>query len=96
MNIAIRPLAVDRETAAAMVSLSVSAMEAAIRAGTFPAPRAISTNRVAWSVRELGEWIETRPRSEKLPPEGCSKGRPRRGLASAAGNTPISGGTSAA
>jgi prophage regulatory protein len=77
MNVAIKPLCVDRETAAAMVSLSVSSMEAAIRAGTFPAPRSLTANRVGWSVRELEEWIETRPRSEKLPPEGCGKGRPR-------------------
>lgn len=77
MTVVIRPIAVDRETAAAMVSLSVSAMEAAVRAGSFPAPRALTANRVAWSVRELEEWLEARPRSAKLPPEGCGGGRPR-------------------
>lgn len=73
--IQLKPAAVDLENAAAFVSLSESAVLRLVREGNFPKPRQLSGRRVAYLVRELEEWVESRPISEILPPENCGYGR---------------------
>lgn len=73
--IQLKPAAVDLETAAAFVSLSESAVLRLVREGRFPKPRQLSGRRVAYLVRELEEWVESRPVSEILPPDNCGYGR---------------------
>ena len=58
----------DLPTVAAMVSLSEASVQKLVREDTFPRPRQLSGRRVAWLVREVNEWAESRPPSELLPP----------------------------
>lgn len=67
----IKPLYLDRETAAAFVSLSVPTMERMVASGGFPAPRQLTGKRVGWLVREVEEWAESRPVSSNLPVANC-------------------------
>ena len=64
----VEPLFIPRDGLAAITSLSESTIEAMIRAGTFPKPRQTSGRRVAWLLRELKEWAESRPVSDLPPP----------------------------
>lgn len=66
------PLAVDRTTAAAALSVSESTLDGLVRSGELPPPRRLSANRVGWLWRELQAWVESRPVSD-LPP---GPGRP--------------------
>ena len=70
----VEPLFIPRERLSAITSLSVSTIEAMIRAGKFPKPRQTSGRRVAWLLRELREWAESRPVSD-LPPALNTGGR---------------------
>ena len=67
----IKPIYLDRETAAAFVSLSVSTMERMVVQGTFPQPRQLTDKRVGWLVREVEAWAESRPVSSNLPVPNC-------------------------
>ena len=69
--ISIKPAYLDRENAAAYVSLSVPTMERMIARGEFPAPRQLTNKRVGWLVRELDVWCEERPMSTNLPVPNC-------------------------
>ncbi|MDP3627123.1 MAG: AlpA family phage regulatory protein [Hydrogenophaga sp.] len=71
----LKPAAVDLEHAAAFVSLSESAVLRLVREGNFPKPRQLSGRRVGYLVRELEEWVESRPISEILPPDNAGYGR---------------------
>lgn len=70
-TISMKPAYLDRESAAAFVSLSVPAIERMVARGAFPAPRQLSEKRVGWLVRELDEWSESRPVSSNLPVANC-------------------------
>lgn len=72
----IKRLLIDLPTVAEVLSLSVSTVQALVRAGDFPKPRRMSGNRVGWLVREVEEWAETRPESDIAPPAntGARKG----------------------
>lgn len=74
LSVAAKPIFVDLPTAAAMLSLSESTIQALVRAGrdTFPPPRVLSGRRSAWLFRELVEWAESRPCSELPPPPNTS------------------------
>ena len=74
----VRPIFLDKATVAACLALSESTVEKLVRENSFPRPRAISQNRVAWLAREIEEWAESRPVSEFLPPENTGW---RKGLA---------------
>ena len=67
----IKPAYLDRENAAAFVSLSVPTMERMVARRQFPQPRQLTEKRVGWLVRELEEWSESRPASTNLPVENC-------------------------
>lgn len=61
------PLFVERDEAARALSISVSTLEALVRAEELPPPRKVSGKRVAWLWREIQEFAESRPVSN-LPP----------------------------
>lgn len=71
----LRPAAIDIDQVAAYLSLSNSTVEKMVRKGEFPAPRQISGRRVAYLVREVDEWLESRPVSDQAPPVNCEFGR---------------------
>ncbi|MFM0663309.1 helix-turn-helix transcriptional regulator [Paraburkholderia sediminicola] len=62
------PYFLDIDAVAATVSLSTGNLQALIRKGEFPKPRALSARRVGWLTREVEEWAESRPVSTCLPP----------------------------
>jgi prophage regulatory protein len=71
----LQPIAVDRKTAASFVLLSESTIDTLVRSGDFPKPRQVSPKRVVFLVRELTEWLESRPVSDILPPVNSGYGR---------------------
>ncbi|CAG2129284.1 helix-turn-helix transcriptional regulator [Cupriavidus numazuensis] len=73
----IRPFYVDLETVAAIVSLSATSVQKLVREEQFPKPRAVSSRRVAWLVREVEEWAEGRPISDLPPPPNTSRRKPQ-------------------
>lgn len=73
--VTLRPVALDLEQAAQFVSLSPSTVEKLVRGDQFPKPRQLAGRRVGYLVRELEEWIESRPVSQQLPPVNSGYGR---------------------
>lgn len=73
--ITLKPAALDLEQTATFVSLSTSTVEKLVREGHFPQPRQLAGRRVGYLVRELEEWIDSRPVSNQLPPVNCGYGR---------------------
>jgi len=69
----IRPAALKQEDAAGFLGLSVSTLENLVRQGDFPKPRQLAGRRVGFLVRELEEWLESRPVSNQLPPPNTSR-----------------------
>lgn len=69
----VEPIFVDREAAAAIVSLSEPTLDRLVRDGNFPAPRKVSGNRVAWLLSEVRAWCAERPVSDLLPPKNAGK-----------------------
>lgn len=68
------PLFIPREGLPIITALSDNTIDALMRAGDFPKPRQTSGRRVAWLLRELREWAESRPVSD-LPPPPNTGGR---------------------
>lgn len=73
----IRPFYVDLPTVASIVSLSETSVQKLVREEQFPKPRAVSSRRVAWLVREIEEWAEARPISDLPPPPNTSRRKPQ-------------------
>lgn len=73
-------LVIDLEGVADALSLSVSTVQEMVRREEFPAPRMLSRRRVGWLIREVEEWVESRPISKLPPPPntGAKKPRPSR------------------
>ena len=69
----IRPVALKQDDAANFLALSVSTFECLVRQGDFPKPRQLAGRRVGWLVRELEEWLESRPVSNQLPPPNTNR-----------------------
>jgi len=67
-TIMIKPAALEPEAAAAYLAISAKTIERLERAGEFPKRRQLSGRRVGYLVRELDEWLESRPVSDILPP----------------------------
>lgn len=84
--VSIKPAYLDLQGVAAFVALSESTVQKMIREDGFPKPRLVSGRRVAWLVREVEAWAESRPVSDLAPPPGTgsSKGRAGRRRAPAA------------
>lgn len=58
----------DLPSVAEAVALSETGVRRLVREGKFPQPRLLSGRRVAWLVREVQEWVESRPTADLLPP----------------------------
>jgi prophage regulatory protein len=80
-----RPIYLDKPAVAEFVALSETTIEKLVRENGFPKPRVLSGRRVAWLVREVEEWAESRPVSDLLPPPNTGS---RRRTAAAAGISP--------
>ena len=80
--ISIRPAALEKESAAQFLAISVSTLEQLVREGDFPKPRKLSGRRVGYLVRELEEWLESRPVSDHAPPHNTGALKPNRRRAS--------------
>lgn len=74
-TVTVQPLYLNRQDAAAYLSISVSQLEAMSSRGEIPAPRQISSGRSGWLVSELQEWGLSRPPSALLPPKNSGYGR---------------------
>ncbi|WP_439685078.1 DNA-binding transcriptional regulator AlpA [Cupriavidus oxalaticus] len=72
-----RPIYVDLPTVASIVALSITSVQKLVREEQFPKPRAVSSRRVAWLVREIEEWAEARPVSDLPPPPNTSRRKPQ-------------------
>ncbi len=75
VSFVLRPAALDIEQTAAYVSLSVGTVENLEREEDFPRRRKLSGRRVGYLLREIDEWLESRPVSDLLPPVNCQIGR---------------------
>lgn len=72
------PAALDRDQAAAYVSLGISTFERLVQSRQAPQPRMFpAARRVAWLRSELDAWLLGLPPSTLLPPENT--GAPKRG-----------------
>jgi prophage regulatory protein len=79
--ISIKPAYLDLPGVSTFVSLSESVVQLLIRNEEFHKPRILSGCRVAWLVREVEQWAESRPISDRAPspntgaknPDGHSK-----------------------
>jgi prophage regulatory protein len=69
----IAPAALDLTDAAMYLSLSEATLERLVREGSAPKPRQLAGRRVGYLVRELDEWLESRPVSAQLPPPNTSR-----------------------
>lgn len=68
VTVTMKPLCLDLPSVAEAVALSETGVRRLVREGKFPPPRQLSERRIGWLVRELEEWMETRPVSDILPP----------------------------
>ncbi len=75
--VALRPIYIDLKTVAEVLALSASTVQALVRAGDLPKPRKVSGGRVAWLVREVEAWAESRPESDIAPPPNTGAKKPR-------------------
>jgi len=73
-----KPLYLDLPTLATALSLSESTVQNLVRLNQFPQPRLLSGRRVAWLVREVEEWAESRPVSDLLCPPNTDAKKPRK------------------
>jgi prophage regulatory protein len=82
MKVTIKPVFVDADTAAAILSISKSTVEALGRDkdSGFPKVRRISAKRTGYLLREIEDWAETRPVSDLLPPPNTGAKKPRKGI----------------
>ena len=71
----LRPAVLDIDQCAAYLTLSNSTIEKMVRKGLFPAPRQLASRRVGYLLREVDEWLESRPVSDQPPPVNCELGR---------------------
>lgn len=75
-KVAVKPAYLDIAGACSFVALGETTLQKLVRENKFPKPRELSGRRVAWLVRELEEWAESRPVSEQLPPENTGAKKP--------------------
>lgn len=72
-QVSVKPAFLDLAGACSFVALGETTLQKLVREDKFPKPRQLSDRRVAWLVRELEEWAETRPVSEQLPPANTGR-----------------------
>lgn len=74
-TVTIKPLYLDREAAAAFLSLSSTQLEKMASKGLAPKPRKLSAGRSAWLVEELEDWGRSLPVSDLKPARNSGYGR---------------------
>jgi len=79
VEVSVKPIYVDLDTAAALLALSVSTVQNLGRDpdSEFPKARQLSGRRVGYLLREIEEWGETRPIANMLPPPNTGAKKPR-------------------
>ncbi len=77
VDISLPPLFIDLDQVATLTTLSASTIQNMVARNEFPAPRELSSRRVAWLYREVMEWAESRPVSSILPPPNTGAKKPR-------------------
>lgn len=77
VSVSVKPAYLDLPSVAGYLALSESTVQKLVRLAEFPKPRQLSGHRVAWLVREVDVWVESRPVSDMAPPAntGSRKGR---------------------
>lgn len=75
-KVAVKPAVLEFVAACSFVALGESTVQKLVREDKFPKPRQLSDKRVGWLVRELEEWVESRPVSDQLPPENTGAKKP--------------------
>ena len=68
MHAQMKRIYVDLPEVAILVTLATATIQRLVRENDFPKPRKISSNRVAWLLREVETWAEERPVSDLPPP----------------------------
>ena len=69
----VKRIYLDLPLVSAVIGVATATIQKMVREGAFPAPRILSSRRVAWLMREVEEWAESRPISDLLPPENTGK-----------------------
>lgn len=79
MEVSVKPIYVDLETTAALLSMSVSTVQNLGRdpGSEFPKARQLSGRRVGYLLREIEAWGESRPIADMLPPPNTGAKKPR-------------------
>lgn len=72
------PAALERDQAAAYVSLGISTFTRLVQSREAPQPRQFPARRVCWLRAELDAWLLTLPQSDLLPPENTGAPKPRK------------------
>ena len=72
----VQPVFLDYPSVAKLLNVGLATVQRMVREGAMPKPRRISARRVGFLVRELVEWVESRPVSDLPPPVNCEYGRP--------------------
>lgn len=75
------PAALERDQAAAYVSLGVTTFERLVQSRQAPQPRQFPARRVAWLRSELDAWLQSLPESTLLPPDNTGAPKPRKSKA---------------
>lgn len=76
MTHAIKRIYIELPEVAEVVTLGEATIQRLVRENEFPKPRMLSGRRVAWLLREVEEWAESRPVSDLPPPPNTSRRRP--------------------
>ena len=79
----VQPVFLDYPSVAKLLNVGLATVQRMVREGAMPKPRRISARRVGFLVRELVEWVESRPVSDLPPPVNCDYGRPGKPAAKA-------------
>lgn len=75
MTQAIKRIYIELPEVAEVVTLGEATIQRLVRENEFPKPRMLSGRRVAWLLREVEEWAESRPVSDLPPPPNTSRRR---------------------
>jgi prophage regulatory protein len=70
-----KPIYIELSELSAGLTLGEATIQRMVRENEFPKPRQLSARRVAWLMREVEEWAESRPVSDLPPPPNTGKRR---------------------
>ena len=70
-----KPMYLNLSEVCEFLTLGKFTVQKLVRKNEFPRPRLLSQNRVAWLVKEVEEWGDSRPHSDLLPPPNTGNRR---------------------